>query len=60
MNVLEMEDYKPILITVSDGGPDHRITFASVKLSLVALFCALDLDMFALAPTRAGQFLQRE
>ena len=44
-HVLEKEDYKPILVTVSDGGPDHRITFPSVKLSLIALFRALDLDM---------------
>ena len=45
LNILEKETYKPILITISDGGPDHRITFPSVKLSLIALFRALDLDM---------------
>jgi len=33
------------LITVSDGDPDYRITFPSIKLSLVALFQSLDLDM---------------
>jgi len=41
--ILEKENHKPILIMVSDGGPDHRITFPSVKLSLVALFQVLDL-----------------
>ena len=45
MNILENETYKLILITISDAGPDHRITFPSVKLSLIALFRALDLDM---------------
>lgn len=29
----------------SDGGPDHRLTFVSVKLSLIALFKELDLDL---------------
>ena len=45
INILEKENDKPVLITVSDGGPDHRITFPSVKLNLIALFRALDLDM---------------
>ena len=36
---------KSILVVVSDGGPDHRVTFGSVKVSAIALFCALDLDM---------------
>ena len=31
---------KPIL----DGGPDHRLTYVSVQLSLVCLFLKLDLD----------------
>lgn len=45
LNILENETYKPILIIISDGGSDHRITFPSVKLSLIALFHALNLDM---------------
>ena len=36
---------KPILVIVSDGGPDHRVTYGSVKVSAIALFRALDLDM---------------
>lgn len=27
---------KPVLFLYSDGGPDHRLTYMSVKLSLVA------------------------
>jgi len=45
IRILEKEDHNPILITVSDGGLDHRVTFPSVKLSLIALFRSLDLDM---------------
>jgi hypothetical protein len=30
---------------MTDGGPDHRVTFETVKLSLVQLFIQLDLDM---------------
>lgn len=36
---------KPVMIIVSDGGPDHRITFGSVKVAHLCLFRALDLDM---------------
>ena len=42
---------KPILVTVSDGGPDHRITFVSVQLSLICLFISLNLDMLVVAQT---------
>ena len=35
----------PILLLYSDGGPDHRTTYASVKLALIALFKDLDLDL---------------
>ena len=42
---------KPILVTVSDGGPDHRITFVSFQLSLICLFMSLDLDMLVVART---------
>lgn len=34
---------KPILFIYTDGGPDHRVTYTSVKLSLIALF-KMDLD----------------
>jgi hypothetical protein len=39
----------PILITYSDGGPDHNNTFLSVQLAAVAIFVALDLDMYICA-----------
>jgi hypothetical protein len=35
---------KPILFLYSDGGPDHRLTYVSVQLSLICLFLKLDLD----------------
>ena len=35
---------KPVLFLYSDGGPDHRLTYFSVKLSLICLFLTLDLD----------------
>ena len=34
-----------ILFIYSDGRPDHRLTYLSVQLSLVALFLNLDLDV---------------
>ncbi len=47
--VVEKEDpAKPIF---SDGGPDHRITFPSVKFALIKLFQALDLDMLVAVRT---------
>lgn len=36
---------KPILAMYTDGGPDHRVTYETVKLSLVALFMELNMDM---------------
>lgn len=36
---------KHVLVIVSDGGPDHRVTFGSVQVSSLTLFHALDLDM---------------
>ena len=35
---------KPVLFLYSDGGPDHRLTYVSVQLSLICLFIKLDLD----------------
>ena len=34
----------PILFLYTDGGPDHRLTYVSVQLSLICLFLQLDLD----------------
>ena len=35
---------KPVLFIYSDGGPDHRVNYISVKIALIALFHKLDLD----------------
>ena len=35
---------KSILFLYTDGGSDHRLTYLSVKLSLICLFLKLDLD----------------
>lgn len=42
---------QPILFLYTDGGPDHRLTFLSVQLSLINLFLALDLDFLCAART---------
>ena len=42
---------KPILFLYSDGGPDHRLTYLSVQLSLIAFVCILDLDYLCAART---------
>ena len=41
----------PILFLYSDGGPDHRVTYTSVKLALIALFLELNLDYLCAART---------
>ena len=33
-----------MLFIYCDGGPDHRLTYVSVQLSLISLFLQLDLD----------------
>lgn len=35
----------PIMCLYTDGGPDHRTTYETVKLSLALIFMHLDLDM---------------
>ena len=46
------EEYcKPVLFVYSDGGPDHRITFVLVQISLIALFLLLDLDFICAVRT---------
>jgi hypothetical protein len=42
---------QPIMVQYTDGGPDHRCTYASVQLASLAMFVSLDLDMFVLART---------
>lgn len=36
---------KPIRVIYSDGGPDHRVTYQSVQLALIAQFLIDDLDV---------------
>ena len=43
-------DY-PVLFLYTDGGPDHRITYLSVKLTLISLFRYLDLDYLCVCRT---------
>ena len=42
---------KPVLFVYSDGGPDHRLTYLSVKLSLISIFLELDLDFLCACRT---------
>lgn len=44
-NVLKQCSFsKPVLFLYTDGGPDHRLTYISVQLSLICLFLRPDLD----------------
>lgn len=36
---------KSVLCMMTDGGPDHRVTYETVKTSLIQLFMQLDLEM---------------
>ena len=47
------------LFIYSDGGPDHRLTYVSVQLSLIALFLNLDLDLLVAARTAPSHSLYR-
>ena len=40
-----------ILFVYTDGGPDHRLTYVSSQLSLIALFLKLDLDVLVAGRT---------
>ena len=42
---------KPIMFLYTDGGPDHRLTYLSVQLSLISLFLKLDLDFLCACRT---------
>lgn len=41
----------PILFVYSDGGPDHKLTYISVQISLIVLFRHHDLDYICVART---------
>ena len=42
---------KPVLFLYSDGGPDHRLTYVSVQLSLICLFLKMNLDFLCAGRT---------
>ena len=42
---------KKALLVYTDGGPDHRVTYLSVQVSLIAIFLKLDLDFLCAART---------
>jgi len=42
--LLQTGQNNPFLMLYTDGGPDHKITYLHVQLSLIAIFKALDLD----------------
>ena len=46
---------KSILFLYTDGGPDHRVTYVSTQLSLIALLLNLDLDLLCAARTAPDQ-----
>ena len=45
----------PVLFLYTDGGPDHRLTYISVQISLICLFKKLDLDFLCAARTAPYQ-----
>ncbi|KAK3084947.1 hypothetical protein FSP39_021903 [Pinctada imbricata] len=45
----------PILCLMTDGGPDHRLTYETVRASLVLLFMQADLDMLIAIRTAPNQ-----
>ena len=42
---------KPVLFMYTDRGPDHRLTYISVQLSLICLFLNLNLDYLCVGRT---------
>ena len=44
----------PILVLYTDGGPEHRTNFLSVKIAAIALYKYLNLDMIVIARTAPG------
>ena len=42
---IPQDDPKPVLVILSDGGPDHKLGYGSVQISMIALFSKLNLDV---------------
>ena len=53
--LLSKGDVPPVLLLYTDGGPDHRLTYPSVKVALICLFLRLDIDFLVAARTAPGQ-----
>ena len=51
----EYASVPPVLFTYTDGGPDHRLTYLSVQLTLIILFLELDLDFLCAVRTAPAQ-----
>ena len=49
---------RTILFIYFDGGPDQRLTYVSVKLSLIALFLNLNLDFLVACRTAPNHSLK--
>lgn len=49
------QEMQPMLFLYSDGGPDHRLTYMSVKLSPISLFFV---QLVLLPTTRLGTLLK--
>ena len=43
-----------LLLLYTDGGPDHRVTYGSVQVSLICLFVQYDLDVLIAVRTAPG------
>ena len=52
--LLHTRQNHPFLMLYTDGGPDHKITYLRVQLSLIAMFKALDLDYLVAVRTPPG------
>lgn len=48
------EERKPGLFMYTDGGPDHRVTYGAVKLSLIVLFKRMNLEFLVACRTAPG------
>ena len=46
-----VDNTHPLLLLYTDGGPDHRLTYVSVQISLICIFLALDLDFLCAVRT---------
>ena len=52
------QNIPPIIILYTDGGPEHRSNFLSVKIALIALQKSLNADMLVAVRTALGHSLR--